>query len=98
MTGVDIGPDDGSAWGPTRWLWIAIGACLVFVVAGSVLYWIQASDQSMYMGGGSAGVEETTRMVVTVLSPALVQAGVIGIVAVLVAWAVRGVRHAERPR
>ena len=37
-----------------------------------------------------AGIDETFRLVINALAPALVQAGVIGIVVVLVTWAVRG--------
>jgi hypothetical protein len=79
---------------PTRWLWIAIGACVSFVVLGSLLFWVQASDPATFMGG-RAGIDETVRAMVSALSPALVQAGVLGVVAVLVVWAVRGRRPTE---
>jgi hypothetical protein len=79
---------------PSRWLWIAIGACVSFVVLGSVLFWVQASDPATFMGG-RAGIDETVRAMVSALSPALVQAGVLGVVVVLVVWAVRGRRPAE---
>ena len=75
---------------PTRWLWIALGACVAFVVVGAVAFWAQASDPSNYIGGVRAGIDETFRLVINALAPALVQAGVIGIVVVLVTWAVRG--------
>ena len=75
---------------PTRWLWIALGACVAFVVVGAVAFWVQASDPSNYIGGVRAGIDETFRLVINALAPALVQAGVIGIVVVLVTWAVRG--------
>jgi len=75
---------------PTRWLWIALGACVAFVVVGAVAFWAQASDPSNYIGGVRAGMDETFRLVINALAPALVQAGVIGIVVVLVTWAVRG--------
>lgn len=78
---------------PARWFWIAFAACVLFVVVGSVLYWVQTSDPSVYMGGGPrAGIDETVRVVVGALSPALVQAGVFGGIAVLLIWAVRGHR------
>ena len=80
---------------PTRWLWIALGACVAFVVVGAVAFWVQASDPSNYIGGVRAGIDETFRLVINALAPALVQAGVIGIVVVLVTWAVRG--RASRP-
>ena len=75
---------------PTRWMWIALGACVAFVVVGAVAFWVQASDPSNYIGGVRAGIDETFRLVINALAPALVQAGVIGIVVVLVTWAVRG--------
>jgi hypothetical protein len=75
-----------------RWFWIALAACVAFVVLGSVLFWVQTSDPSVYMGGPGAGIDETVRVVVSVLSPALVQAGVLGVVAVLLIRAVRGRR------
>ena len=80
---------------PTRWMWIALGACVAFVVVGAVAFWVQASDPSNYIGGVRAGIDETFRLVINALAPALVQAGVIGIVVVLVTWAVRG--RASRP-
>lgn len=75
---------------PTRWMWIALGACVAFVVVGAVAFWVQASDPSNYIGGVRAGIDETFRLIVNTLAPALVQAGLIGIVVVLVTWAVRG--------
>ena len=75
---------------PTRWMWIALGACVAFVVLGAVAFWVQASDPSNYIGGVRAGIDETFRLIVNTLAPALVQAGLIGIVVVLVTWAVRG--------
>ena len=75
---------------PTRWMWIALGACVAFIVVGAVAFWVQASDPANYIGGVRAGIDETFRLVINALAPALVQAGVIGIVVVLVTWAVRG--------
>ncbi|WP_159604900.1 hypothetical protein, partial [Agromyces humi] len=77
---------------PTRWLWIALAACAAFVVVGSVAFWVQASDPSNYIGGVRAGLDESVRLVINALAPALVEAGLVGIVAVLVAWAVTGRR------
>jgi hypothetical protein len=82
--------DDGS---DSRWFWIAIGACLAFVVVGSILYWVQASDPWLYTGSSRSRIDETISLVVTALSPAFVQAGVLGTVAVLVIWAARGARR-----
>ena len=56
----------------------------------AVAFWVQASDPSNYIGGVRAGIDETFRLIVNTLAPALVQAGLIGIVVVLVTWAVRG--------
>jgi hypothetical protein len=81
---------------PTRWMWIALGACVAFVVVGAVAFWVQASDPANYIGGVRAGIDETFRLVINALAPALVQAGLIGIVVVLVTWAVRG-RTARAP-
>ena len=71
-------------------MWIALGACVAFVVVGAVAFWVQASDPSNYIGGVRAGIDETFRLVINALAPALVQAGLVGIVVVLVTWAVRG--------
>jgi Na+/proline symporter len=75
---------------PTRWMWTALGACVAFVVVGAVAFWVQASDPSNYIGGVRAGTDETFRLVINALAPALVQAGLIGVIVVLVTWAVRG--------
>ena len=72
---------------PTRWLWIALAACAGFVVLGSAAFWVQATDPSNYIGGVRAGLDETVRLVVNALAPALVEAGLVGIVVVLVFWA-----------
>jgi hypothetical protein len=74
---------------PTRSFWIALAACVSFVVLGSALFWVQASDPATFVGS-RAGIDETVRAIVSALSPALVQAGVLGVVVVLVTWAVRG--------
>jgi hypothetical protein len=83
-------PIEGSG---IRWFWIAIGACLAFVVVGSILYWVQASDPLLYTGSSRSRIDETISLVVTALSPAFVQAGVLGTVAVLVIWAARAARR-----
>ncbi len=82
---------------PARWFWIALAACAAFIVAGAVLYWVQASDPAYFLGG-QPGFTQTMQQFVMALSPALVQAGVIGIAAVLVAWAVRGSRDSAGGR
>ena len=99
----DDSPDDDlvdQPFSPTRWLWIALAACAAFVVVGSVAFWVQASDPSNYIGGVRAGLDESVRLVVNALAPALVEAGLVGIVAVLVTWAVTGrrTRSAEERR
>ncbi|MDR6905504.1 hypothetical protein J2X63_001190 [Agromyces sp. 3263] len=80
---------------PTRWLWIALAACAAFVVVGCVAFWVQASDPSNYIGGVRAGLDESVRLVINAMAPALVEAGLVGIVAVLVTWAVTGRRAAS---
>jgi hypothetical protein len=82
----------------TRWFWIAIGVCLAFIAIGSLLYWNLASDPRRYSGPMEVGVDATIRMVVSALSPALVIAGVIGIVGVLATWAISGRRVAGTRR
>ena len=89
-------PADEEHLTPTRWMWIALGACVGFVVVGAVAFWVQASDPSNYIGGVRAGIDETFRLVINALAPALVQAGLVGIVVVLVTWAIRG-RTARAP-
>lgn len=75
----------------TRWFWIALGACLVFIVVGVALFWNGASDRSMFRGA-SSGLEGAFYQFSMALAPGLVQAGVIGVVAVLVMWAITGRR------
>lgn len=84
----------GGRFAPTAVFWIALGACVAFIVLGATLFWSQASDPSYFMGG-RPGFTQTFQQFVMILSPSLVQAGVIGIVAVLVAWALRA-RHDHR--
>lgn len=86
-------PDD-AGFGE-RWFWIAIGACLASIALGSILYWLQASDPWMYTGSARSRDEETLSTFLNSLSPALVQAGVVGAVAVLVTWAALGTRRAR---
>jgi hypothetical protein len=79
-----------------RWFWIALGVCAAFIVLGAIVYWTQASDPAYFMGG-QPGFTQTMQQFVMALAPALVQAGVVGIAVVLVAWAIRGGRdHEER--
>lgn len=95
---VDDAPDDplvDQSLSPTRWLWIALAACAAFVVVGCVAFWVQASDPSNYIGGVRAGLDESVRLVINAMAPALVEAGLVGIVAVLVTWAVTGRRAAS---
>lgn len=79
---------------PTRWFWIALSACIAFVVVGVALFWNGASDRSTFMTAPS-GVEGVFSQFSMMLAPALVQAGTIGAVAVLVIWAIRGRRSAR---
>ena len=82
---------------PTRWFWIALGVCAAFIVVGATVYWTQASDPAYFMGG-QPGFTQTMQQFVMALTPALVQAGVVGIAVVLVAWAIRGRRDSEARR
>lgn len=75
----------------TRWFWIALGACAVFIVVGVALFWNGASDRSMFRGAPS-GLEGAFNQFSMTIAPGLVQAGVIGVVAVLVMWAITGRR------
>lgn len=79
---------------PARWFWIALSACIVFVVVGVALFWNGASDRSTFMTAPS-GVEGAFSQFSMMLAPALVQTGTIGAVAVLVIWAIRGRRSAR---
>lgn len=87
-----VAPADGgiASWPANVWLWIAFGACLAFVVVGSWAIWSQVSDPRNYLGSVSVGVDESLRLLVSYLAPALVQAGVVGAVVVLATWAIRG--------
>jgi hypothetical protein len=76
---------------PVRWFWIALAACLVFIVVGVAIFWNAATDRSMFMGGAS-GLEGAFTQFSMALAPGLVQAGALGAVAVLVTWAVTGRR------
>lgn len=96
----DGGLADGEAaphTSPSRWFWIALGVCVAFIVAGATVYWTQASDPAYFMGG-QPGFSQTMQQFVMALTPALVQAGVVGIAVVLVAWAIRGRRDPEDRR
>jgi hypothetical protein len=74
-----------------RWFWIALAACVVFIVVGGALFWNGASDRSMFTSAPS-GLEGAFNQFSMSLAPALVQAGVLGSVVVLVVWAITGRR------
>jgi hypothetical protein len=88
---LDAGPVVDAS--PARWFWIALAACILFVVVGVALFWNGASDRTTFMTAPS-GVEGVFYQYSMMLAPALVQAGTIGAVAVLVMWAIRGRRTA----
>jgi hypothetical protein len=88
---LDAGPVVDAS--PARWFWIALAACILFVVVGVALFWNGASDRTTFMTAPS-GVEGVFHQYSMMLAPALVQAGTIGAVAVLVIWAIRGRRTA----
>lgn len=86
-------PDPGTGVGApsTRWFWIALAACLAFIVVGVALFWNGASDRAMFRAAPS-GLEGAFNQFSMTLAPGLVQAGVIGVVIVLVMWALTGRR------
>jgi hypothetical protein len=81
--------DEGGVASATRWLWVALASCAAFTAIGALLYWNLANDQQRFMGAIGTPPEEAFRLFATVLSPALVQAGVVGMVIVLAVWVVR---------
>lgn len=81
--------DEGGGASATRWLWVALASCAAFSVIGALLYWNLANDQQRFMGAIGTPSEEAFRLFATVLSPALVQAGIVGMVIVLAVWVVR---------
>jgi hypothetical protein len=85
--------DEAAATSATRWLWIALASCAAFTVVGALLYWNLANDQQRFMGAIGTPSEEAFRLFASVLSPALVQAGVVGMVIVLAVWVVRDGRR-----
>jgi hypothetical protein len=76
---------------PTRWFWIALAAWVVFVMVGIALFWNGASDRSMFTAAPSS-LEGAFTQFSMAIAPALVQAGTIGAIAVLVMWAITGRR------
>ena len=84
--------EDAESWSVNRWLWMALGSCLTFVIVGTVAMWVSVSDPDVYRGSPSVGFDETMRLMINYVAPALVQAGIVGAVVVLVIWAIRGSR------
>lgn len=82
----------------TRWLWIALASCAAFIVTGALLSWNLANDQERFMGSIGTPSEEALRLFATVLSPALVQAGIVGTVIVLAVWVILDRRAEGRRR
>lgn len=81
----------------TRWLWLVFGAAVAFVIAGTALYWSVVSRQNPF-DSDVGGRDTTVEQIVTSLSPAVVQAGVLGMVGALLAWALLGGRDARQDR
>ncbi|WP_308798525.1 hypothetical protein [Agromyces silvae] len=80
-----------------RWLWLVFGAGAAFTIVGTALYWSVVSRQNPFESG--AGARDTTvDQILTSLTPAIVQAGVLGMVGALLAWALIGARGAHRDR
>jgi hypothetical protein len=81
-------------------LWLVLGAGVLFVVVGSATYWSVVSRQNPFQSGVGAR-DVVFEQMLTSLAPAVVQAGVLGIVAALLAWALLGGRssrtHDGRP-
>lgn len=84
----------------SRWLWLVLGAGVLFVVVGSATYWSVVSRQNPFESGVGAR-DVVFEQMLTSLAPAVVQAGVLGIVGALLAWALLGGRssrtHDGRP-
>lgn len=73
-------------------LWIALGVSVAFIVGGAWVLWSQLSRPEYFTGRGSSPTEQAFMQFIMGLTPGVVQAGVVGVVAVLVAWALRARR------
>ncbi|MRG59699.1 hypothetical protein GE115_07425 [Agromyces sp. CFH 90414] len=79
----------------TWWLWLVLGASVLFVIAGVATFWNSNADRSYY--GYAPGSDEAfTAMVASFLSPALVEIGTIGVVATCLAFALFAGRSRRR--
>ncbi|WP_350348059.1 hypothetical protein ABIQ69_15695 [Agromyces sp. G08B096] len=80
----------------TRWLWLVLAASALLIVVGVASYWSLIGGRGAY--GYAMGTDEAVRSaIVSALGPALAEVGVLGIVGVLLAWAlVAGGRRERR--
>lgn len=69
-------------------LWIALAASVGCIVVGAGVLWALVSDPEFFMGRAGSAEEQAVMQFMMSLAPGFVQAGVVGIVVVLVAWAV----------
>ena len=84
--------------GRTARLWIALGVSVGFVVVGAGVLWARVSDPGYYMGRLGTPTEQALMQFTLSLMPGVVQAGVAGVVVVLVVWAVQARRSGGAER
>jgi hypothetical protein len=85
-------PLDPARFGAAARLWIALAVSVAFMVVGTGVLWALVSDSDYFMGRVGSASEQAVMQFMMTLAPGFVQAGVVGVVVVLVAWAVRGRR------
>lgn len=86
-------PLEPTRFRPAPRLWIALVASLGFIVVGAGVLWTLVSDPDFFMGRAGSAEEQAVMQFMMNLAPGFVQAGVVGVIVVLVAWAV-GARRA----
>lgn len=79
-------------FGATARLWITLGVSVTFIVVGAGVLWSLMSDRDFFMGRVGSSSEQAVMQFTMNLMPGFVQAGVVGVVVVLVEWSVRGRR------
>lgn len=78
-------PNDGDRLVTTRWLWLVLAAALVFIVAGVALAWNIWMTRNPFVGTRSD--EDLFVDTLLQLVPSVVTVGVLGVVGVLLVWA-----------
>lgn len=79
-------------FGAAARLWIALAASVGFVAVGAGVLWAIVSDPGFFMGRVGSVEEQAVMRFVMDLAPGFVQAGMVGVIVVLVVWAVRARR------